>query len=268
MIVDCHCHLWTAPPDGGPWEGATPLARYLSRAARAGIDRTILFAAPQPDYDRANRAVAAVVARHPDRLDGFAFVHARAQRGRIHAVVREAVESYGFRGIKVHRLDAPITQEICEAARAFDLPITYDVMAHSSEVEALASSFADVVFIIPHLSSFDERGAIPAQLALVSSLVRFPNVYADTSAVRTFDVLAYAVRRAGSHKVLFGTDGPWLHPGLELAKVRALGLPAADERLILGGNVLRILGGRRRRAPLRRHLRDRVAPAASGAPDR
>jgi hypothetical protein len=41
--------------------------------------------------------------------------------------------------------------------------------------------------------------------------------------------------------VLFGSDGPWLHPGVELAKVRLLGLRQADEQLVLGGNVLRLI---------------------------
>ena len=41
--------------------------------------------------------------------------------------------------------------------------------------------------------------------------------------------------------MLFGSDGPWLHPGVELAKVRLLGLGAADERRVLGANALRLI---------------------------
>ena len=79
-------------------------------------------------------------------------------------------------------------------------------------------------FIIPHLGSFADDWR--AQLALIDHLVRHPNIYTDTSGVRRFDLLEQAVRRAGAAKVLFGSDGPWLHPGVELAKVRALGLAA------------------------------------------
>jgi hypothetical protein len=50
-----------------------------------------------------------------------------------------------------------------------------------------------------------------------------------------------AVNRAGAHKVLFGSDGPWLHPGVELQKVYALKLPAKAEALVLGGNFLRLI---------------------------
>jgi hypothetical protein len=79
-------------------------------------------------------------------------------------------------------------------------------------------------------------------------LTRYANVYTDTSGVRRFDYLVEAVRRAGAGKVLFGSDGPWLHPGLELAKVRLLGLAPADEALVLGGTALRLIGGVRRAA--------------------
>ena len=70
---------------------------------------------------------------------------------------------------------------------------------------------------------------------------RHPNIFGDTSGVRRFDLLEQAVQRAGAKKLLFGSDGPWLHPGIELAKVRALNLPRRDERLVLGGNLLRLI---------------------------
>jgi hypothetical protein len=57
-----------------------------------------------------------------------------------------------------------------------------------------------------------------------------------------------AVRHAGPHKVLFGSDVPWLHPGVELHKVRLLHLPPDAEALILGGNAIRLLRGVRRAA--------------------
>ena len=120
MIVDCHCHAGLGDGLTGPWDTAAPLDRYLPRAARAGIERTVLFAAFHSDYAVANREVARIVASRPERFSGFAFVHPARDRGRIAALVQEAVSSsIGFRGIKVHRHDARITREICEVARAF-----------------------------------------------------------------------------------------------------------------------------------------------------
>ena len=255
MIIDCHCHAGQGDGLTGPWDTAAPLERYMRRAARAGIQRSVLFAAFHSDYRIANRNIAKIVASRPERFLGFGFVHAERDRGRVFEMVREAVESLGFVGIKIHRHDARITREVCDAARAFLLPVIYDLMGETSVVELLATEYRDVAFIIPHLGSFADDWR--AQAALIDPLVRFPNIFTDTSGIRRFDLLQDAARRAGAKKILFGSDGPWLHPGLELAKVRALGLPAADERLVLGENLLGLI----RR--VRRQPAGRVVPAAA-----
>ncbi|HEX6639470.1 MAG TPA: amidohydrolase family protein [Thermoanaerobaculia bacterium] len=233
MIIDSHCHAGRGDGLTGPWDTAAPLGRYLRRAKAAGIDRTVLFAAFHSDYRAANREVAAIVRSRPDRFIGFAFVHAVRDAGRIAEMVA------GFRGIKVHRHDARITREICEAARARSLPVLYDVMGEIAPIELFATEYRDVDFIIPHLGAFGDKW--DAQRALIDLLVRHPNVYTDTSSVQRFDLLVEAVRRAGAQKILFGSDGPWFHPGLELHKIRLLGLEPRDEAKILGGNLLRLI---------------------------
>ena len=56
----------------------------------------------------------------------------------------------------------------------------------------------------------------------------------EASGVRRFDYIVDAVRRAGPRKVLFGSDGPWLHPGLELHKAVLRDLEAVLDRVELG----------------------------------
>lgn len=239
MVIDCHCHAGVGDGLTGPWDTRAPLSEYLRRAARAGITHTVLFAPFHSDYVVANRKVARIVARRPERFYGFAFVHPQRDRGRVQAMVKETVEQYGFVGIKVHRHDGRITREICEAARAFALPVLYDIAGETSVCELLAAEYPDVNFIIPHLGSFAEDWS--AQLAFIDPLSRHPNIHTDTSGVCRFDLLEQAVRRAGPRKILFGSDGPWLHPGVERAKISALGLPPSDAKLILGGNFLRLI---------------------------
>ncbi|HEX6289291.1 MAG TPA: amidohydrolase family protein [Herpetosiphonaceae bacterium] len=248
MIIDCHCHAGNGDGLTGPWDTAAPLDRYLERATEAGIERTVLFSAFHSDYSAANRAVARIVRSRPDRFWGFAFVHPVRDRGRVQMLVQTAVARYGFCGIKVHRYDGRITRQICEAARIWRLPVLYDVMGEVSIVELLATEYPDVAFIIPHLGSFSDDWA--AQVACIDHLARHANIYTDTSGVRRFDLLEQAVERAGPRKILFGSDGPWLHPGVELAKVRALHLSEDDEALVFGGNLLRLIA-HVRRPPLR-----------------
>jgi hypothetical protein len=245
-IIDAHCHA--GPGDGftGPWDTDAPLTDYLRRCDEAGIVRSNLLAAFHTDYQTANEEVGRIIAGRPGRFTGFAFVHAERDRGRILPMVRRAVDGLGFCGIKVHRHDARLTREICETARRLRLPVMYDVLGEVGSVELFAGAYPDVDFVIPHLGSFADDWA--AQTALCTVLAERPNVYTDTSGVRRFDLLVRAVREAGPEKVLFGSDGPWLHPGAELAKVCLLRLPPAAEALVLGGNFLRLT----RRARLRR----------------
>ncbi len=240
LIIDCHCHAGKGDGLTGPWDTDAPLKPYLGWAADAGIQKTVLFAAFHSNYALANRRVARTVQGDPDRFYGFAFVHAVRDRGRVLDMVRTAVQDYGFCGIKLHRYDARISREVCETARLFRLPVLYDVVGEISVIELLAQEYPDVNFIIPHLGSFSDDWR--AQTGLIDYLVRCPNIYADTSGVRRFDLLQRAVDRAGAGKFLFGSDGPWLHPGVELAKVAALKLPTGEAQQVLAGNLLKLIG--------------------------
>jgi hypothetical protein len=238
-IIDAHCHAGKGDVMNAPWNTDAPLGKYFRRAHAAGITRTVVVPAGHSDYNIANAQLARIVTRYPERLIGFASVHARRDAGRIFEMVKQAVSHWGFRGLKVHGYDALPTREVCEAVQAFRIPMLVDVVGRAYIIDLLAPQFRSVDFIIPHLGSFLDDWR--AQQQVIDLLVRHPNVYADTSAVRRFDFLVQAIKRAGAHKLLFGSDGPWLHPGVELAKIRALGLPSEEERLILSGNALRLM---------------------------
>ena len=49
-----------------------------------------------------------------------------------------------------------------------------------------------------------------------------------------------AYQRAGADKILFGSDGPWLHPGVELEKIFALKMNTAELEKVLAGNFLKL----------------------------
>lgn len=222
-----------------PWNTNARIGPYLRRARAAGIDKTIVLAAFNRDYHRANAQVAQIIARHPGRLIGFAFVHAKRDAGRIFRMVRHAVKHWGFLGIKVHGFEAMPTREVCQTAKTLRLPVLVDVVSRPEVVDMFAPEFPDVNFIVAHLGSNTDNWSAHQQVTY--QLAQYPNVYADTSGVRQFDYIVQAIKRAGPHKLLFGSDGPWLHPGLELHKIRLLGLPSDEEALVLGGNALRLL---------------------------
>lgn len=240
MIIDCHCHAGKGDRMTAPWNTEAAIEPYLRRARAAGIAKTVVVATFHSDYAKANADVARIIARYPGRLIGFVFVHATRDAGRIFRMVAHALRRWRFRGIKIHGYDAMPTREVCEAARAFRLPIFVDVVSRPEVMDMLAPQYPDVNFIVAHLGSYTDDWRAHQQVAY--QVARYPNVYADTSAVRRFDYIVEAIRRAGPRKLLFGSDGPWIHPGVELHKVRMLGMPKEQEALVMGGNLLRLMG--------------------------
>jgi predicted TIM-barrel fold metal-dependent hydrolase len=256
VIIDGHCHAGQGDLLTGPWDTDAPLGLYLQRARAAGIDRTVVFPPFHSDYAQANANLARLVAAHPGRLIGFAMVHTRRDKGRISAMVGKAVARWGFRGVKVHGSEGMPTREVCETVRRLRIPLLVDVVSRAHVMDLLAPQYPGVRFIVAHLGSFADDWR--AHQRVIDQLVRYPNVFADTSGVRRFDYLVQCVKRAGAHKLIFGSDGPWLHPGLELHKIELLDLAPDDERLVLGKNMARLLcpvGGRPRpgRGELRCH---------------
>lgn len=239
MIIDCHCHAGKGDRMTAPWNTEAAIVPYLRRARAAGIAKTIVVAAFNSDYNQANAEVARIIARYPGRLIGFVFVHATRDAGRIFSMVERAVRKWRFRGIKIHGVEAMPTREVCETARAFRLPIFVDVISRPEVMDMLAPQYPDVNFIVAHLGSYTDDWRAHQQV--IYQLARYPNVYGDTSAVRRFDYIVEAIQRAGARKLLFGSDGPWIHPGVELHKVRLLGLSKDQEALVLGENAMRLL---------------------------
>ena len=239
LIIDSHCHAGKGNGFTGPWDTDASLTNYMEWAGEYNIAKTVLFAAFHSDYARANAEVSKIVHSLPSRFMGYAFVHAVRNAGVIFSMVNRAVQQYGFCGIKVHRYDARITREICDTARALALPVLYDVMGEVQQVYLLGQEYPDVNFIIPHLGSFADDWK--AQQAFIDPLSRFANIFTDSSGVRRFDLLKEAHERAGAHKILFGSDGPWLHPGPELEKIYALKACERDLEKMLAGNFLRLV---------------------------
>ena len=253
MIVDAHCHA--GPGDGltGPWDTDAPLGAYLRRARAAGIARTVIFAPFHSDYRRANATTARIVARDPERLIGFAFVAPARDRG-------PSTRWWRSRGRGGAKRQGPRQAAPARACR----PLRRGRPARRSDL--LAPQYPAVSFIVPHLGSFADDWR--AHRSVIDQIARLPNVYADTSGVRRFDYLAEAVRRAGPGKLIFGSDGPWLHAGLELEKIRLLRLPPPDEALVTGGTILRLLGGTPAARPRCAEAARRTRKRASGGSPR
>ena len=239
MVIDCHCHAGSAGLLTAPWTTDAPLDVHLERAAAAGIDRTVIFPIECEDYPVANRMTASITAEFPGQLIGFARIHPARDAGTIADQVKQCREEYGLRGIKVHGAECMPTRELMEAAAKYRMPVLVDTKGQSLPVDMAAGAYPEVNIIIAHLGSFD--GVIEAHQAAIDLMIRHANVYADSSSVRFFDYLQQAVQRAGAGKLLFGSDGPLLHPGVEKNKLDLLDLKDDERDAVMGQNLSRLL---------------------------
>jgi predicted TIM-barrel fold metal-dependent hydrolase len=71
---------------------------------------------------------------------------------------------------------------------------------------------------------------------------RLANVFLGIEGVREYWAVQRAVDDLGADRVIFGSDYPLGHPRMYLGLVDALRLSEEQRGLVLGGNILRLLG--------------------------
>lgn len=219
-----------------PWTTRADVEITLRHMEEAGINRTILFPINNADYEKPNQEIAEICGRYPGKFIGFAKHDPKTEAGRIRSMLRREVESLGLKGLKLH--EHP-TREVLDTVAELRIPILYHP-AKVADFHMIASEYPQVTFIVAHLGSFASRDWTE-HLAAISVAQRYPNVYLDTSSVVFFKFLEMAAKEVGPAKLVFGSDGPELDSRVELYKVRLLKLPPADEAMILGGNIVRLL---------------------------
>ncbi len=50
------------------------------------------------------------------------------------------------------------------------------------------------------------------------------------------------IRRVGAHRVMFGSDFPWVNPGPDIERIRSLDLEDGEKAMILGDNAKKLFG--------------------------
>jgi hypothetical protein len=203
-----------------------------------------------------NDYVIESVDRYPERLIGFAIVNPAAGDEAIQEIERCAAA--GLCGIgelmpdgQGYRLDdQQVMAPIVEATAEYGMPL----LTHCSEpvghlypgkgtvtpdeVIRFARLFPETTLVCAHWGG----GAIFYELMPeVSQVMR--NVYYDTAAslyLYQDDIFALAARWAPG-KVLFATDYPLITPHRFIQRMRAVRMPTATLRRMLGGNAWRVL---------------------------
>ncbi|MDJ1130555.1 amidohydrolase family protein [Streptomyces iconiensis] len=244
-VFDAHAHLAPRPDSA---------ERILTSMDRNGIDRTVVVAgaAISPDElsrqiivgghiekDADNTAVLEGCAGAPGRLVPFFFANPHREAGEYRSRGTE------FRGLKlapgVHGV--PLADERTQALVSAAAELGHNVYLHCLHREGfgvrdlvgLARRFPAVTFVLGH------AGVGDLDLYGIDLITDSGNIVFETSGGYT-SVVSAAIERLGAERVLFGSEYPLQAPEVELAKFKALGLPADQWRLIAWENTMRLIG--------------------------
>jgi uncharacterized protein len=267
MIVDIHTHFLRPETDFGPALradmarcGVDPAAwgevpeRHLETTRDADVAAVFGLQARATGWNIPNEAVAAHVARAPQRLLFFAAIDP-ASAGFLEELER-CHRDLGAVGVKlaplyqgVHPLD-PRCRDVYAYCVRHGLPVLFHVgtsftgavpleYSRPAHFDAVAVEFPELRMVLAHLGH-------PWEGETIAVIRRHPHVFADLSALyyrpwQFYHSMRLLVEYRVGHKVLFGSDFPFTTTGSSIAGVRGVntilaqsGLPAIPAEVIEG----------------------------------
>jgi predicted TIM-barrel fold metal-dependent hydrolase len=249
-VWNLHCHLYGIP-------GRTPAERVgyaLSAAGRLGIGRLIFYMGmevgspfPSPEDIRRwnDECLEAIRPWHPRAL-GFVYVnpaHVESALGEFDRCVREGP----MVGVKLHvaiHCNRPELDPLARRAGELQVPIyqhTWLKVDGNSPGEStpfdlveLAARHPGTQFILGHAGGDWERG--------IRAIRTSKNVSLELAGFDpTSGVAEMAVRELGADRIVYGSDTGGRSFASQFSKVIGADLPESAKRLILGGNMKRLL---------------------------
>jgi predicted TIM-barrel fold metal-dependent hydrolase len=264
IIVDCHTHLWKREN----WSQEMIREAYVAQnsepkvdigedehwQAMKAVDRAIVFGfrATHLGLVVPNELIAAYVARHPEKLIGFACID--PWESSYLDDMRKAFEDLRFRGLKLapiyqnyHPMDARMRPVYAYCERN-GIPVLFHQgttfprraplkFASPVQLEDVALEYPGLKIVIAHMGH-------PWIEETVVLIRKQPNVFADISALyyrpwQFYNGLISAAEYGCAHKLLLGSDYPFTTPGETVARLRrvndvvgASGLPRIPGDLI------------------------------------
>jgi predicted TIM-barrel fold metal-dependent hydrolase len=220
----------------------------LAQLDATGIERAVVCPFRPPSYrlEEGNDVVAEAVARHPDRLVGFARVDPNLGDAARREVDR-ATGELGLSGLLLHpweetfRVNGPRVHEVLDG---FRLPVVvaagFPWLSEGGQVGDLARRHPQLTVVATNgcQINISGLGQTDAELALEANA----NLVVQTTGVYREDFLEGVVARFGPERLLYASGFPLFDPRLEVLRVRwAPNLDDQARELILGGNANRLL---------------------------
>ena len=250
MIWDAHCHLSGV-------SGKTPrerLGQLIRFADRLGIERLCVFMGmdfvedPSPEeMKKQNDQVLRAIGEFPNRAFGFVYLNPKHVKESLDELER-CVRDGPMVGVKLWvaaHCNAPSVDPIIDRAAELQaivfqhtwIKITGNLPGESTpqELAELAARHPNATLVCGHSGGDWEVG--------LRAIRPFPNVFADLAGGDpAAGFTEMAVRELGAERVLYGSDVGGRSFASQLAKVFGADVRDSDKRMILGGNLRRLLG--------------------------
>lgn len=249
VIIDAHAHI------SDTTYGNTEI--YLKQLQQAGIDRGVVVPGGTMDVRKMTDYVTGKAKpENPIPDNHYVEVAFQAQPGIFWGFTcidphqADAVEvleksfQKGFRGLKL----SPMTHQFSFSSKAvaalaacrrdYGYPVyshvVYSPGASTARFVTLAREFPKTNFILGHM------GFGPADREAAEAAAQLDNLFLETS-TGNFLHIQEAIKKAGPGKIIFGSEFPLSHPGVELKKILLLDLGDEDREKVLGKNLMALL---------------------------
>ena len=235
LIIDAHNHLGDRP--GAVQTGA----ELVAKLDQAGVAKGVVF--PFVEGNFTNDFVKDAYEQFPDRLIPYCAVNPWERDAA--DIVRRCISDWGFKGLKLHPTingyhlaDPELVDPLFKVAEELDFPIIVhgasDLYNSPPEFAIMAKRFPKVSLMMAHMGFFWSVDQA------ISFAGEFDNLYLETSRAPIFEIQT-AVKRIGAHKVIWGTDSPFVDYEFEFQKMRRATDDEDGYRQIVGGNIARLL---------------------------
>ena len=220
--------------------------RFVRIMDAAGVDRACVFCIWYGDARRANDMTARLVATHPGRFIGAAYVTPNYPEEMLPELER-AFYMPGMKYVKLYPayhagrvIDDPVFFPVFEWADARGLA----VMSHHNDwpqplrYVGLAKRYPNVRWVIAHAGN----GPM-AQEDAVRAAKSADNVYLEASTSwGDHGTIKFLVEGAGEDRVLFGSDMPEQDARYQVGRVATADISDEAKRKVLGLNAIEVLG--------------------------
>ncbi|MDD5312416.1 MAG: amidohydrolase family protein [Dehalococcoidia bacterium] len=230
-----------------------PVELTVAAMDQAGVSRGLLCAWWSPSGPLiSNEEVAAHVKKYPSRFIGVAAVDLYKPMDGIREL-RRCVKKLGFKALRIvqwlwglpptDRRYYPLYAECIELDIPVCLQVGHTGPLRPSETGRPIPYIDEVAIEFPELKMVCGHIGYPWTLEMVAVATKHENVYIDTSAYvskRYPPELVNYMKKAGSKKVLFGTNYPMITADACLKDLGAFALGEEVKKLFLHDNAARV----------------------------